>query len=151
MNVETLVADVKTRVEPIVAKGQEIATVSLDALKQTTTVLVDGVQTVVKTQIDAGKDLFAAVQTSFEKAKTDGLKAVAAAPIEYLPAGRERVISAYNDTLATVTKTGEQVVQVVRKGFEEVSAKFTGVTVEVVPAAAPAKKTAKKASAKKAA
>ncbi|HEX4872228.1 MAG TPA: phasin family protein [Nevskiaceae bacterium] len=151
MNVETLVADVKTRVEPIVAKGQEIATVSLDALKQTTTVLVDGVQTVVKTQIDAGKDLFAAVQTSFEKAKTDGLKAVAAAPIEYLPAGRERVISAYNDTVATVTKTGEQVVQVVRKGFEEVSAKFTGVTVEVVPAAAPAKKTAKKASAKKAA
>ena len=147
MTVQTIVNDVKGRVEPLVAKGQEVVTVSVDALLKANDVVVDGVQTVVKTQIEAGKDLFATLQTSFEKAKSAGLKAVAAAPIDYLPDGRERVVSAYNDTVTTVSKTSGEVVKIVKKGYASVSAKLSGATVA---RKAPAKKVAaKKAPAKK--
>lgn len=142
MTVQTIVNDVKGRVEPLVAKGQEVVTLSVDALLKANDVVVDGVQTVVKTQIEAGKDLLATFQSSFEKAKTAGFKAVAAAPIDYLPDGRERVVSAYNDTVTVVTKTSGEVVKIVKKGYQTVSAKLSGAPV--------AKPSAKKAAAKKA-
>ncbi|MDB5971915.1 MAG: hypothetical protein JWQ90_4365 [Hydrocarboniphaga sp.] len=148
MTVQTIVSDVKGRVEPLVAIGQEVVTLSVDALLKANDVVVDGVQTVVKTQIEAGKDLLATFQSSFEKAKSAGFKAVAAAPIDYLPDGRERVVSAYNDTLTVVTKTSGEVVKIVKKGYATVSAKLSGAAVAKK---APAKKTARKAPAKKAA
>lgn len=150
MNVETIVSDVKGRVEPIVAKGQDVVTLSFETLKLANTIVVDGVQELVKTNVDAGKDLFSAVQLSFEKAKTDGIKAVAAKPIEYLPAGKDLVVAAYSDSLGIVTKAGEELVKVVKKGFEDVSAKLSGSTTlsgEVTKAKSTAKKAAKKATA----
>ena len=41
--------------------------------------------------------------------KTDGLKAVAADPIAYLPDGKDRVVSAYNDNLTLVTRNAPDV------------------------------------------
>jgi hypothetical protein len=150
MNVDTIVSDVKGRVEPIVTKGQEVLTVSFDTLKQANGIVVDGVQSLVKTQVEAGKDLFGAVQTSFEKAKTDGIKAVATSPVEYLPEGREVVVAAYNDSVAIVTKSSEELVKVVKQGYENVSAKLSGkttVSAEVSAAKKTVKKTVKKAGA----
>lgn len=146
MTVQTIVNDVKGRVEPLVAKGQQVVNLSVDTLLKANDVVVDGVQTVVKTQIEAGKDLLAVFQSSFEKAKTAGIKAVAAAPADYLPAGRERVVSAYNDTLTVVGKTSGEVVKIVKHGYETVSAKLSGAPAKKK---APAKKTAAKAPAKK--
>lgn len=156
MTVQTIVSDVKGRVEPLVAKGQEVVTVSVDTLLKANDVVVDGVTTVVKTQVEAGKDLFAAAQASFEKAKSAGIKAVVASPIEYLPDGRERVVSAYNDTVTVVTKTGEEVVKIVKEGYETVTATLTGapVAAKAAPAKKPAQRkapAAKKRTAKKAA
>ncbi len=149
MDVQTIVNDVKGRVEPYVAKGQEVVTLSVDTLKKANGIVAEGVQTLVKTQVGASKDLFAAVQTSFDKAKTAGIKAVAASPIEYLPEGRELVISAYNDTVTLVSKTSGEVAKVVKAGFESVSASFGG---SAKPAAKKApRKTARKAATKKAA
>jgi hypothetical protein len=150
MSVETIVNDVKGAVEPYVAKGQDVVTLSVETFKQANTVVVEGVQELFKTNVSAGKDLLAAAQTSFEKAKTDGLKAVAAKPIEYLPEGKDLVISAYKDSYSIVTKTGEELISVVRKGFEDVTAKLSGsVTVsgEVKKAKSTVRKTAKKAGA----
>ena len=156
MGVETIVNDVKGAVEPYMVKGQDVVTLSFETIKQANTVVVEGVQELFKTNVDAGKDLFAAAQTSFEKARTDGLKAVAAKPIEYLPEGREVVFAAYKDSFSIVTKTGEELLSVVKKGYEDVAAKLTGSTTvsgEVKKAKSTVRKTAKKATsaAKKAA
>ena len=129
MGVQTIVNDVKGYVEPLVVRGQEVVSVSVDTLIKANDVLLGGVQSVVQTQLEAGKDLFAAAQTSFEKAKTAGIKAVVASPTEYLPAGRERVVSAYNDTVVVVTKTSDDLVKVVKTGYASVSAQLKGGVV----------------------
>lgn len=150
MNVETIVSDVKGAVEPYVAKGQDVVTLSFETLKQANTIVVEGVQELLKTNVDAGKDLLSAAQASLEKAKTDGLKAVAAKPVDYLPVGKDVVIAAYKDSFSIVTKTGEELVNVVKKGFEDVTAKLTGsstVSGEVKKAKSTVRKTAKKAGA----
>lgn len=155
MNVETIVTDVKVKVEPIFKKGEGVANVTFDAVKQSNQIVVEGVTDLYKTNFEAGKDLFTAAQTSFEKAKTDGVKAVAAKPIDYLPAGKDRVVAAYNDSVAIVTKSGEELVKVWKKSYGDVTSVINGTTVTatVAKAKTTAKKTVKKAAgaAKKAA
>lgn len=156
MNVDTIVSDVKGAVEPYVAKGQDVVTLSIETLKQVNTVVVDGVQELVKTNVSAGKDLIAAAQSSFEKAKVDGIKAVAAAPVQYLPAGKDVILTAYKETITIVTKTGDELFELVKKGYSDVSAKLVGstsVSAEATKAKRTVKKVAKKAAgaAKKAA
>ena len=154
MNFETIVKDVQGQVEPIIEKGQELlengqeaVLAGFETLKTANGIVFTGVQTLVKTQVEAGKDLFALAQTSFEKAKTDGIKAVAADPVAYLPEGKDRVISAYNDSLSVVTKTSDKLAKTFVKGYETVSAKLAGEVVSVKKATRTAKKagaTAKK-------
>lgn len=145
MNVETLVTDVKDRVEPIVAKSQDVVIAGFETLKTANGIVVEGVQILVQTQVEAGKDLFGLAQASFEKARTDGLMAVAQNPIAYLPEGRERVLSAYSDSLTVVSKTGDELVKTFKDGYETISAKLNGA-----PAAAKRKatRTVKKAGAR---
>lgn len=142
MNVENIVSDVKGRVEPIVAKGQDVVVAGFETLKSANSIVLEGVQSLVQTQVEATKDLFELAQTSFEKARTDGLKAVAADPIAYLPEGRERVLSAYNDSVAVFSKTGDELVKTIKQGYETISSKLAG------DAAAPKKKTVKRTAAK---
>lgn len=152
MNVETIVNDVKGRVEPIIeqgqeifAQGQEVVLAGFETLKSANAIVVEGVTMVVQTQFEAGKDIFAEAQTSFEKAKTDGIKAVAADPIAYLPESKERLLSAYNDTVAVVSKTGDELVKTFKQGFDTISAKIAGEPVVVKKARTTAKKAAGKA------
>lgn len=144
MNVETIVNDVKEAVEPVLAKGQDVVVASFETLKAANAIVVEGVQTLVQTQIDLNKDLFGLAQDSFEKARTDGLKAVVSDPISYLPEGKDRVISAYNDSVAAVTKTGDDLFKTFKNGFETITAKINGEE----PAAPKARKTVKKAGAR---
>jgi len=146
MTVQTIVNDVKGRVEPLVAKGQEVVTLSVDTLLKANDVVVDGVQSLVKTQVEAGKDLLFVAQTFYGKAKSAGLKKVAASPGTYIPDPSERVVSAFNDSVAVVSKTSGEVVKIVKKGYESVSAKLSGAPAHKK---APAKKAARKAPAKK--
>lgn len=143
MDVETIVNDVKGRVEPIMAKGQEVVETGFETLKSANAIIVEGVQTLVQTNVAAGKDLFAAAQTSFEKAKTDGLKTVAANPVAYLPEGKDVVVAAYNDTVSLVSKTSDELVQTLKEGFDSINATLTGK-----PAVAKVKATVKKAASK---
>lgn len=143
MNVETIVNDVKGRVEPIVAKGQEVVEAGFETLKSANAIVVEGVQTLVQTNVAAGKDLFAAAQTSFEKAKTDGLKTVAANPVAYLPEGKDVVVAAYNDSVSLVTKTSDELVAALKEGFDSINATLSGK-----PVVAQVKATAKKAAGK---
>lgn len=148
MNVETIITDVKTRGEVVVARGQEVVESGFETLKAANAIVVEGVKTLLDTNVAAGKDLLAVAQTSFTKAKADGVKAVAANPVAYLPEGKDRVVAAYNDSVAVVTKTSDELVKTLKQGYEVISAKIAGDETVVAEASATAKKTVKKAASK---
>ena len=153
MNFETVVSDVKGRLETVGAQAQDVAEISLETLKKANQIVVTNAQNLFKVHADTVKVVFDATKTSFEKALADGLKAVAADPVSYIPAGREPIVAAFNDTVETFTKTGEKLVKVIKAGYEGVAAKITGEPVVVKQAKAGAKKAVRKtaATAKKAA
>lgn len=144
MSVETLVSDVKTRADVVVTRGQEVIEVSVDTLKTANTIVIEGVQELVQTNVEAGKELATLVQASLEKAKTDGLKAVAADPIAYVPEAKPTVLAAYKDSVKVVSKTGGQLGKTLKKGADSITATVQG---KKLPARAKkaAKKVAKKA------
>lgn len=147
MNVETIVNDVKGAVDPYVTKGQGVISVSVDAVKQVNTVVVDSVQELYKTNLTAGKGLFEAAQSSFEKARAAGVKQVASEPVSYLPEGKDLVLGAYKDSYAILSRTGEELVSVVRKGYDEVFSTVKGKKT-VSAAAKKTKKTVRKTAKK---
>jgi predicted SnoaL-like aldol condensation-catalyzing enzyme len=153
MSLETVVNDVKGRLETVGAQAQDVAEISLDTLKQANQIVVKGAQGLFKTHADTVKVVFDATKTSFEKALADGLKAVAADPVSYVPAGREPIVAAFNETVDTFTKTGEKLVKVIKKGYETVAATIAGEPVVVKQVKSTARKAVRKttAAAKKAA
>lgn len=150
MNVETLVSDVKARTDVVVTRGQEVLEAGFETLKAANAIVVDGVQVLVQTQVAAGKELIELAQASLEKAKTDGVKAVAANPIAYLPEGKDTVVGAYNDSVATVSKTSDQLAKTFKGGYKTISAKLAGkpVAKKVSKATKAAKKTVRKTASK---
>ena len=130
MNVEAIVNDMKTRVEPLIARGQEAATVSAGTLSEAGDILVKRLQTLIDTEMAAGKDVLTAAQTSLEKVRTHGLASVMAAPVEYVPDVRGTVTSAYTEAWSLLTKTGGELGEVLKRGFDEAYGKFRGGLAE---------------------
>ena len=145
---ETVGEQVKDRLELAGGQAQDVAKLSVETLKAANDVVIAAVQTLVKTHTEAAKDLFAASKQNLDKAFSAGLLAVATNPIEYLPDGRDTIIAAFNDTVETFTKTGAKLVKVVKSGYEDVAATFTGKPVRKVKTAArkTVRKTARKVS-----
>lgn len=140
MSVEAIVSDVKTRADVVVTRGQEVFEAGVETLSAANTIVVEGVQELVQTNVGAGKELATLVQASVNKAKTDGLKAVAAKPIAYLPEGKTTVVTAYSDSVKIVSKTGGELAKTLKSGVETITAKIQGQA----PVVAKAKKTVKK-------
>lgn len=145
MNLQSVVEEVKGRVETISTTGQKVAEISLDSLKQAGDIVVESFQTLVTDNTAAAKEIYSAALSSFEKAKTDGLKAVAAAPISYLPT-TELVVAPFSNSVNVVSKTGDELYQVVKTGFSTIQAQLAGKPVTIEKAVKTVKTTAKKAS-----
>lgn len=126
MNFEKAVKEVQGRLETVGERSQDVAKVSLKTLKSANEIVVEGVQDIVAVQTAAAKDLYAAGKQSFDKAVAAGLVAVVKAPVEYLPEGRETIVDAFNETVDTVTKTGEKLVKVAKTGYQGISASIQG-------------------------
>ena len=148
MNVESIVNDVKGRVEPIVTRGQDVVYSGFEVLKSANGIVADGFSGVYKANYEAGKTLFGAAQTSFQKVKTDGIKAVASNPGAYVPEGKDTVVSAFNTSVDVVVKTGDDLVKTMKQGVETLSAKIKGESVTVAKAKSTVKKAASSASTK---
>lgn len=151
MNLQSVVEDVKGRVETISGQGQKVAEISIDSLKQAGDVVVGGYKSLVSDNTAAAKEIYSAAVSSFEKAKTDGLKAIAADPISYLPA-TETLKAPFSQTVTVVSRTGEELYKVVKTGVETIQAQLSGKS-PVAKVAKAAKSTTKKvaSTAKKAA
>jgi hypothetical protein len=148
MSLQTVVDDVKGRVESLTAQGQKLAQISLDTLKQVNGIVVDKFQALVDTQTGAAKDLYASAKTGIEKARADGFKAVASAPISYLPP-KDKIVTVFNDTVTLITGTGEELYKTVKTGFGTAKTELTAkpVTKKVKAAAKKTAKTVRKAAA----
>jgi hypothetical protein len=134
--------DVKGRVEILTSHGQKLAQISLDTLKQANGIVSDKFQTLIKTETAAAKDFYEAAKTGLDKARVDGLKAVATAPISYLPP-RDKLVTVYNDTVTLISDTSDELYKTLRSGFTTIQGELRGEAA-VAGEAAPVKK-AKKA------
>lgn len=151
MSLQTVVDDVKGRVETFTTHGQKVAQISLDTLKHTGEIAADKFQALVKTQSDAAKGIYTEAKASFDKAVADGFKAVAAAPISYLPP-KDKFVTVYNETVTLVSNTGDELYKALKSGFDSIQAEIKGEAVKVEKkvktAAKKAAGAAKKAAAK---
>ena len=123
---ETVTEEVQDRLETVGTRSQKVANVSFKTLKAANEIVIEGVQDIVTAQTAAAKDLYATTKESFEKAVAAGLVAVAKKPVEYLPDGRETIVGAFNETVETLTKTGEKLVKVAKAGYEDVTLTIQG-------------------------
>jgi Phasin protein len=139
MNIEKAVKEVQGRIELVGERSQDVAKVSIKTLKAANEIVVEGVQGVVAVQTAAAKDLYTAGKQSFEKAVSAGLVAVAKSPVEFLPEGRETIVGAFNETVDTVTKTGEKLAKVAKSGYQGIAASIQGKPIRK-PAAKKARK-----------
>src|SRR5690349_22010684 len=145
MNIEKAVKEVQDRLETVGEQAQDLAKVSVNTLKASGEIVVEGVQDLVTLQTAAAKDLFSVSKQSFDKAVSAGLVAVVKAPVEFLPDGRDTIVGAFNDSVETVTKTGEKLAKVVKTGYEQAAATITGKPARKATRAA--RKTVRKATA----
>jgi len=146
MSLQSVVEDVKGRVETLSGHGQKVAEISIDSLKQAGDVVVGGYKSLVSDNMAAAKEIYSAAVSSFEKAKTDGLKAVAADPISYLPT-TDTLTAPFSQTVTVVSRTGEELYKVVKTGVETIQAQLTGKPAVVAKAEKAVKATTKKAAA----
>lgn len=142
MNIEKAVKEVQDRLELVGERSQGVAKVSVKTLKAANEIVVEGVQGVVAVQTAAAKDLYTAGKQSFDKAVAAGLVAVAKSPVEFLPEGRETIVGAFNDTVETVTKTGEKLAKVAKTGYADIAASIQGKQIRK-----PVRKAARKVAA----
>lgn len=126
MNFEKVAKEVKGQLETVAERSQGVAKVSVKTLKAANEVVIEGVQDIVQTQTEAAKDLYTAGKHSFEKAANAGLVAVVKNPINYLPDGRDTIVDAFNETIETVTKTGERLAKVAKNGYAGITAEISG-------------------------
>ncbi|MGH8457813.1 MAG: hypothetical protein ACRESV_00570 [Nevskiales bacterium] len=148
MDIQKLINELKAQFETLSKKAQGLFKVSANAGQQSLVVVSDNAQALVKVQTAAAKDVYEIALASFNKAKTAGLQKVAAKPVDYLPSeGAERIVAAAQETVELLTQAGEELVDVLRKGYKSVLAKLQGKK----PAARKAKRTTvRKTTAKKA-
>lgn len=139
MSLQTVVEDVKGRVETLTTQGQKVAQISLDTLKQSGEIVADKFQTLVKTESAAAKELYTVTKLSFDKAIADGFKAFTAAPISYLPP-KDKFITVYTDTVTLVSATGDELYKTFKTGFSSIQAELKGEAAPVKKVKAAAKK-----------
>jgi hypothetical protein len=130
MSLQTVVDDVKGRVETLTNQGQKVAQISFDTLKHTGEIAADKFQALLKTQTEAAKGIYADAKAGLDKARADGLKAVSAAPISYLPA-KDKFVTVYNETVTLVSDAGDELYKAIKSGFETIQAEFKGEVVKV--------------------
>jgi hypothetical protein len=116
MNFQTVVNDLKTRMDALTAQGQEVVKVLPDTLKQANDIVLQSFESLVKSEGSGAKELFASARASFEKARMDGLMAVVSSPVEYLPP-RDKLVDVFNETFEIFSKTGDELYKTFKSGL----------------------------------
>lgn len=118
MNIESTVKTVKARANTLSARGQNVARISFKTLSEANGVVIEGVQALFKGNTEAVREIIEQTRTGVDKARADGVRAVIGAPLQYLPP-RKEFIGVLVDNRNAVVKTGEDLIKLMRKGFDE--------------------------------
>ncbi len=153
MQFQEIVTDVKVRFEKVSTKAQDLAKTSLDTFKQANGVVVESAKTVAKSQQGVAKELFGAAKASVAKAREAGLQEVVAKPVDFLPAGKDQIVKAFEETRDTLVKTRNELSKLLKDGYNAIIVEINGKPAKKAPVkrAAAKKAPAKVAAAKKAA
>ncbi|MDE2148616.1 MAG: hypothetical protein KGJ55_02035 [Gammaproteobacteria bacterium] len=127
MSIGTVVNDVKGRVEGLACQSQKALKYSIDSFRHSGEIVRDGLQSLIEGHTSAAKEIFTSAKSGFEKARTDGLKAVVSSPVDYLPP-RDSFVGLFTDTATVFSKTGDQLLQTAKHGFANVKAELRGET-----------------------
>lgn len=147
MDINEIVKDAQDRVEALRKQAKDVVDAALAANKQAVKVVTTTATKLADTETAAAKDLLEVAKASFEKARTAGIKEVAAAPADYIPEGKDRAIKAYEDTVKLLSKGQGDLVKAAKKGRDGVQKAVAGKKPVAKKAATAAKKattTAKK-------
>lgn len=125
MNLQTVVEDVKGRVEVLSDRGYKAVAVSKDSLKQAGDLVAESFQTLVSANTTAAKDFCFAARDGFLKAKSDGLRAVAADPVSYLPEAT-KLVKPFNKSVTVVSKTGDSLYKLAKTSISHIQAELSG-------------------------
>lgn len=147
MNLQSVVDEMKGRVESLSSQSQKAAKLSIDTFKQANEIVVDSVQSLIKGQSDAAKDLLASAKSGFEKARVDGVKAVISAPTSYLPP-REKLADALTESRKLVVKTSDDLVKLMKDGYASFNSDVDAAAAEVKKTVRKARSSAAKATSK---
>ncbi|WP_353180178.1 hypothetical protein [Salinisphaera sp. T5B8] len=128
MKIQEIVSDVRNRVGTVGRNYQDAFKAYFDAQRKAVGVVTKNGQTLANTEIGAAKNIFAAARSSFDKARTDGVRKVANNPQAYVPNGRDQIVSAYKDTIDLLVQTTNELTSVVTSGYKTVIAKLSGET-----------------------
>jgi hypothetical protein len=146
VDIQKVIKELRATLKSFAKKAEAVLKVSTDASKQAFEVVTGNAQALAEVQTSAAKDLVQVGRDSFEKAKEAGLKEVAAKPVDFLPVeGKDRVVTAAQDTYELLTDTADELTAVLKKAYKSILAKIQG---KPVARKAPAKR---KPAAKKAA
>lgn len=126
MAIQDFFNDVKTRVDNVQKPYREAFKAYVQAQRKVLDVVSSSAQNLAKTEGNAARDVFAAARASFDKARKDGVRQVASQPQAYVPEGRDRLMDAYKATIELLRKTGNDLGDVVTKGYKDVVNKLTG-------------------------
>ena len=150
MKIQEIVSDVRSRVGTAGKQYQDAFKAYFDTQRKVVGVVTKNGQTLANTEVGAAKNLFAAAKSSFDKARTDGVRKVAKNPQAYVPNGRDQIVSAYKDTIDLLVQTGNELGNVVTSGYKSVLGKLSGETKKKTTKrkAAPAKKASSTATRK---
>jgi len=143
MDVQSLITEVTGRAEKYAAQGQEVATISFDTLKTANSIVVESVTTIAKTHAEAATTLFGEAKTNLGKASKDGVQAVIANPVAYLPATAPAA-EAFSATVQTLLVTRGELVKTFEGGYQTIVATLTGEPATVASAKKSVKAAAKK-------
>jgi hypothetical protein len=146
MDIQSLITEVTGRAEKFATHGQEVANIGFDTLKTANSIVVGSVQTIVKTNTEAATAIFGEAKTSFEKATKDGVQAVIANPVAYLPT-TSPAVEAFSTTVQTLLDTRGDLVKTFEGGYHSIVATITGEPAVVAAAKKTVKTAAKKTEA----
>lgn len=124
MEMQTLVNEFKGRIERVGVQTQDAYKSYVDARKKAYGVVSSNVQTLVRTETDTMLGLYGAASERFSAARKESIKSVIFVPVDILPEGRERLISAYREARSHFVKTRDELLSIALKGFEDIRGSF---------------------------
>lgn len=152
MEMQTLVNEFKGRLERVSSQTQDAYKSYRDARKEAYKVLSSNVQTLAKAETDTVLSFYGSASERFNAARKESVKSVIFVPVDILPEGRERLVSAYREARGHFVKTREELSKILRKGFDGIRGSFVEAKAEskivATKSANQAKAEAKKAETK---